>query len=478
MRRIHILGLVLVAAAGASAIAFACGKSDGSTPAPGPAANTPIDNTPTGNNPVGTTSGNVDEPIKPCPDGFGLPPDQHFAAPGVCASVAAQNLGGLRQLHFAPNGELFGVTKNGKIQRFFDANKDGMFSEDEIVDYANTGGNGNNAHVDGGFLYAGSPNGVKRFTYAPGAANGGAGEDVVVGQPSDGHNFHTVHVYDGHLYVHSGSADNMANTMRPAYDTTRSLVKRFDLASFVSGTPFQWTAGEVVTTGLRNMVGYTKAANGKMFGVVNGMDNVRADNVDVHNDNPGEQIVELGMGKSYGYPFCFTAQNVKMNGVLVTAGTQISNELFNDHDNAWCAANSLQPATFVQAHSAPLDITFFDSQPKGGLPERWRKGAFVALHGSWDREPSTGYKVVWVPFDANGVAPMPTANADGTTTFPYETVFGGGKKGAPKDGAWTWAGVDQGEDPRPVGVAVSPIDGALYVSSDQSGYIYRVAIPN
>ena len=76
-----------------------------------------------------------------------------------------------------------------------------------------------------------------------------------------------------------------------------------------------------------------------------------------------------------------------------------------------------------------------------------------------------------------------------STSFPYEVVFGGGSKGVARDGAWGWRVGDDGEDVvRPVGVAVSPIDGALYVASDngkvaltklgksEDGNLYRIAL--
>jgi len=110
------------------------------------------------------------------------------------------------------------------------------------------------------------------------------------------------------------------------------------------------------------------------------------------------------------------------------------------------------------------------------------------MHGPWDRDPPTGYKVVWLPFDASGRPPMP-ASTPAATTFPYEMVFGGGRDGAPVDGPWAWRANGAGEGiVRPVGVAVSPFDGALYVSSDNggvpgmasgsppSGAIYRVGL--
>jgi glucose/arabinose dehydrogenase len=408
----------------------------------------------------------------PC-RGVPLPPDQHYAPSGMCASVVAASLGAIRQITFAPNGDLFGVTASGSIKRFHD--DDGFFQPSEIATYGETGGNGNNVHVDaaGGFLYAGSPDGVKRWPYDPAGKTGGAGEAVVSGQPADGHAKHTVHVYDGYLYVHSGSAGNYAAPKSPAYDDQRSLIRRYALASFTSGAPFAWLSGEVVTMGLRNANGFTRNAAGRMYAVINGLDEVSYGGANVHNDNPGEQVVELGMGKSYGYPYCFTAQRVVAATGLVAPGTQLPYNAV--HDEAWCAANSLPPATFIQAHSAPLDLTFFDDQPKGALPEKYRGGAFVALHGSWDRSPATGYKVVWIPFDASGKAPMPTSTMT-DTSFPYEVILGGGDMAGPKDGAWSWTTTDYGDQPRFAGVAVSPIDGALYAASDSGGYIYRLGI--
>jgi hypothetical protein len=84
---------------------------------------------------------------------------------------------------------------------------------------------------------------------------------------------------------------------------------------------------------------------------------------------------------------------------------------------------------------------------------------------------------------------MPMANPEGTS-YPFTVVFGGGTRAAPKDGIWGW-GIQiplLGEDPvRPVGVAISPIDGALYVSSDnasvlggegsaEDGALYRIGL--
>jgi glucose/arabinose dehydrogenase len=435
----------------------------------------------------GADSGKVYPAAKgdPC-RGVELPENQHYVPAGMCARLVATNIGGIRQITFAPNGDLWGVASNGNVYRMRDADDDGFFAASEIVKYAETGGNGNNVHLDvaGGFIYAGSPGGVVRFPYSETEASGGTAEVVVSNQPSTGHGTHTVRVYDGYLYVQSGSLGNatISGTASP-YDTSRSLIKRWQLSSFQAGTPFNFTnSGEIVSHGLRNTNGFARsAASGKIFGVVNGLDNQAYGGADVHNDNPGEQVVEIAATKNYGYPFCFTAQAVESGNNVVAAGTQLVNAASpTAKDDTWCAANSSPPATFIQAHSAPLDITFFDEQATGNLPEKYRDGAFVALHGSWNRSPPTGYKVIWIPFDASGKAPMPTTakvNDELVTTFPYETMFGGGDTNGPQDGDWNWSASTYSDgNVRPSGVAVGPVDGALYVAADTGGKIYRVGI--
>lgn len=419
----------------------------------------------------------------PC-RGQPLPEDEHFVSAGLCARLVSSPVSRLRQITFAPNGDMFGQSGNGKIWLFRDDDDDGFFAKNEIHEWGDTGGNGNNAHVDadGGYVYAGASNGVKRFAYDPVSTKGGVAEDVVVGQPSGGHSKHTTHVYGGWLYVHSGSSGNATHeggSGQSDYDKERSLIKRFDLSKFTPGQPFQWEAGEAYTLGLRNANGFARnETTGKIYGVVNGLDEQHYGNTDVHTDNPGEQIVEIAPGKKYGYPFCFTAQRIVEQGSLIAPGTQLVNRGYagNPHDDGWCAANSDKPTTFVQAHSAPLAIAFFDKQAEGALPEKWRGGAFIAFHGSWNRSPATGYKVVWQPFNADGTAPMPTSTND-TTTFPYEIVFGAGTvAGGAEDKAWAWSADNAGETVRPAGVAVNPSDGALYIASDEGGLVYRVGI--
>jgi len=414
--------------------------------------------------------------------------------------AVATNQQKLRQIAFAQNGDLYGVTQEGVIRRYRDLNGNGSFEDGapETIDYATTGGNGNNVHVDdaGGYLYAGTPEGVSRWPL-PGpdasAADGGAGEAVVAGQPSSGrHPYHTVHLFGGFLYVHSGSADNVDTAGSPNYETERAVIKRFPMESFSANNPFVWKDGELFALGLRNAVGYTEQpATGDIIAVVNGIDELRYNGEDVHQNNPGEAVARLSAGAKYGFPYCFSALQIAgPNGKLVMPGTPLHTEVqgfTNPHDDAWCRANSEVPESLLDPHSAPLDIAFM-KEATPALPDRWVGGAFVTLHGSWDKDPPSGEKVIWLPFANANRATMPSVDAKGPH-FDYEVVFGGKRDGVAIDGAWGWSAGGTGEDlVRPVGVAVSPKDGALYVSSDNApitgaqtdssiqGALYRIAL--
>ncbi len=333
--------------------------------------------------------------------------------------MVATHQGELRQITFAPNGDLFGVTITGSIRRYRDLNQNGVFEANEIVEWANTGNeNGNNCEIDasGGYLYAGTRDGVKRWKYSAQVDHGGPGEDVMVGQPGGGnHPFHPVHVYDGFMYVDSGSEHNAVVPEPAVYDSQRSVVKRFELARFVSGTPFQWRDGEVFVSGVRNVTGFTRDAHGRIIGVLSGIDDLRRGRPRHSRRQPRRRDHSFAGGRAFGYPFCFAAARVMENGKLLEPGRKLQAAWASQNplaattespkDDAWCSSNAERPLTFLQAHSSPLGITFFDG-PDGALPARYRGGAFVALHGSWDRKPSTGYKVIWVPFDAQGNAPI------------------------------------------------------------------------
>jgi glucose/arabinose dehydrogenase len=105
------------------------------------------------------------------------------------------------------------------------------------------------------------------------------------------------------------------------------------------------------------------------------------------------------------------------------------------------------PDVLIQPHSAPLGLTIYDG---GQFPAAYRGDVFVALHGSWNRDKRTGYKLIRVRM------------ANGVPTGVYEDFVTG------------FLTADGNVWGRPVGVAVAP-DGALIMSDDGSGTLWRIA---
>ena len=110
-------------------------------------------------------------------------------------------------------------------------------------------------------------------------------------------------------------------------------------------------------------------------------------------------------------------------------------------------ATALQPDYGLGAHTASLGLTFYRAT---AFPAPYRGGAFIGQHGSWNRQPLNGYRVVFVPF-ANGRPQMP----------PQAFLTG-------------FLNADNKIQGRPVGVAVDG-RGALLVADDVGGIVWRVA---
>ncbi len=180
----------------------------------------------------------------------------------------------------------------------------------------------------------------------------------------------------------------------------------------------------VLMRGLRNAVGVAvDPATGEAWATNNGRDLMG-------DDIPPETLYRLVDGAHAGWPRCH-------------AGDIVDPDLGDepDPDNGLVGCDGVTPpvATF-QAHAAPLGITF------------WQDGAVIAFHGSWNRSEKVGYEVLWLPWD------------DGPSG-PPEVLVGGFLDRETGDATG-----------RPAGVIVGA-DGALYVSDDKAGIIYRVSAP-
>jgi len=192
----------------------------------------------------------------------------------------------------------------------------------------------------------------------------------------------------------------------------------------------------VFARGLRHTVGFAwHPRTRELWGADNGSD-WKGD------DLPPEELNRIVEGGVYGWPICYGAKvpdQVTVAEPKDIVGREISKE-------EYCAGTK-PPALTFDAHSAPLGMVFYTGTQ---FPSEFRDDAFVALHGSWNRQAPIGYKVVRVHFE-NG---QPKSADDFVTGFLIENgkaLFG-----------------------RPAGVAVG-LDGSLLVSDDTNGVIYRVS---
>jgi len=185
------------------------------------------------------------------------------------------------------------------------------------------------------------------------------------------------------------------------------------------------TTGErLFATGLRNAVGLAvHPETGRLWSTNNGRDMMG-------DDLPPETVYIVEEGLDYGWPYCH-------------GGDVIDPELGGPDT----CQDVGRPVVQMQAHSAPLGLAFYNGDE---FPEDYQGDLFIAFHGSWNRSEPTGYKVVRLLLDGSQPA------------GPVEDFASG----------WLDEETNQASG-RPVGLAVGP-DGALYVSDDKGGFIYRI----
>ncbi len=335
---------------------------------------------------------------------------------GFDIGVYATNLGTARFMAVRPSdGLLFVADARGRILILPDANADGK-ADDTIV-FAS----GLNTPTSIAFLkewvYVGETDKVSRFSAPNNATKPMGGKEVVVPNLPSGGGHYTRTVGfgpDGKLYVAVGSSCNVCEEK----DARRAAISVYDADG---------SNGRLFATGLRNAVGMTwQPGTNQMWASVNGRDSI-GDNI------PPDDLRKINDGVFYGWPYCYDGKNL--------------NPEFKD---AAKCANSPPDDVPLQAHSAALGLTFGD---QFAAPQQYKESIYIAYHGSWDRSVKTGYKVVRVPM------------VDG-------------KPGQPEDFASGWL-PGNADNPgqvwgRPVGVTVGG-DGALYVTDDQKGVIYRIA---
>jgi glucose/arabinose dehydrogenase/mono/diheme cytochrome c family protein len=393
-------------------------------------------------------------------------------SPGFCATVFADNIGHARHLVVAPNGVVYVNTWSGRyyandkppaggfLVALQDTKGDGR--ADVIrrfgpgTESGNTGGTG--IAFYNGALYAETNDRIVRYNLPTDAITPTESPDVIVsGLPLTGD--HPMHPFaidaEGNLYVDLASATNacqaqnrMPNSpgLQPCTELeTRAGIWRYD----ANRTDQRFSPAERFATGLRNGEGIAFDSEGRIYATQHGRDQLRENWPSRYQpeqgvDEPAEELVQLQRGADYGWPECYFD------------GTQHKLVLAPEYGGdggktvGVCAQKQAPIATFP-AHWAPNDLAVYLGEQ---FPAAYRGGAFIAFHGSWNRAPSPqgGYNVVFQPL------------ADGKPSGNF-VVFADGFAGAVKEPGQATH--------RPSGLAVGP-DGALYISDDAHGRIWRV----
>jgi glucose/arabinose dehydrogenase len=335
---------------------------------------------------------------------------------GMRLTRYAENLPNARFLRFTPAGDLLvTLPREGKVVRLApDRDGDGRSDgrQDVLVGLDRPHG----LDLHDGWLYVAETGAVGRARFDAGTGSvTGPFERIVTDIPAGGGHWTRTLRFgpDGWMYVSIGSSCNVCRESDPR----RAAIVRYHEDG---------SGEEIYATGLRNAVGFDwRPADGRLYATDNGRDLLG-------DDFPPCELDLVVRGGFYGWP--------------VANGDRVPDPDFGKGEEARIAS-SIPPVHGFRAHNAPLGITFVRS---AAAPEAYRGAALVALHGSWNRTRKDGYKVVSLHWRPDGQI--------------VERDFLTGFLGATDDDVIG----------RPVDVAEGP-DGAVYVSDDYAGSVYRVA---
>jgi glucose/arabinose dehydrogenase len=380
---------------------------------------------------------------------------------GFCALVVADDLGPARHLTVAPNGDLYVATLGGRtgqtappLVALRDADGDGRFEIKER--FGDSGATG--IALRNGYLYVGTPTAVVRYKMTAGTLKPtGAAEAIVVDLPAQRQHEDKGIAFDGRggLYVNVGAPSNACQqpdrrAKVPGQDPCPLLEQHGGIWKFDENKPGQKQAeGTRYATGMRQMPAITWH-DGALYIAMNSRDQLDTLWPDLFKaednaERPSEPLYRAEQGANFGWPYCY--HDLKENKVILNP------EYGGDGKTVGRCAQFGAPIAAYPAHWAPLAITFYTGTQ---FPQKYRGGAFIAFHGSWNRAPmpQAGYNVTFQPFSGGKVSGKYEVFADGFTGA--ETLMN------PNSAAH-----------RPDGVAQGP-DGSLYISDSQKGRIWRV----
>lgn len=397
----------------------------------------------------------VDDSVVADADNAGLKLPDGFGALKVAETSARA-----RHLAITPQGDIYiklaRPTKDGKGILILHENSDGK----AVLKggFGNYGGTG--IYIKNDYLYASSDEGVFRYKLnnKNEVINPNQPEKIITGliNRRQHESKSIVLDNDGNIYVNIGGYSNSCQE----YDRQKGSIGRKGCPILDSaGGIWQFKANKInqtysdgirYTTGLRNVVGLDwNQQDNQLFVMQHGRDNLNSAWPELYTikqsaELPAECMYALKKGDNAGWPFMYYDQMQHKKIVAPEYGGDGKKEADSKY---------IDPAAAYPGHFAPNGLLFYTGNQ---FPAKYKNGAFIAFHGSWNRapEPQAGYCIVFQPFK-NG---KPNGNWE---------VFADNFSGSPEKTASGRA------DHRPCGLAQGA-DGSLYVSDDSKGTIYRI----
>jgi glucose/arabinose dehydrogenase len=381
---------------------------------------------------------------------------------GFTASTLVEGLGGSRHIAVAPNGAVFvklATLHEGKgIYRLMDTNGDGKADKKTgFGDYTGTG-----IAIRDGYLYASSDTCVYRYKLDKdfNVVDPNHPQKIVTGLLSRHEHEAKAIALDnsGNLYVNIGAYSNACQLVdrtkgSPGQQPCAILDSAGGIWQFKADVPNQTYGNDHrYATGLRNVVGLDwNTQTNSLFVMQHGRDQLStlfpqywdsAQSAEL----PAECMYELHKGSNCGWPYIFYDEFQRKK--------VLSPEYGGDGKKSG-APEAQNPVAAFPGHLAPNGLLFYTGDK---FPARYKNGAFIAFHGSWNRAPmpQAGFYVVFVPFE------------NGKPTGKWE-VFADNFSGSPENTAKANA------NHRPCGLAQAP-DGSIYVTDDtQRGFIWKIS---
>lgn len=350
------------------------------------------------------------------------------APEGFTVTKFAEDLEHPRWTYVAPNNDIFVVESNDagksadRITMFRDKDSDGV--PDARYSFLKNLNQPFGMLVLGDYFYVANVDALMRFPYKPGQNAIDQEGEKILDLPAGGYNHHwtrnIIASPDGSkIYITVGSSSNVGE---------HGMEKEIRRANILEINP-DGSDEKVYAAGLRNPVGIDwNPVTGELWTAVNERDKIG-------NNLVPDYVTSVKEGGWYGWPYSYFGD--------------IKDPRWAEDPHLEKVEKAIIPDVPVGSHTASLGLTFYTHD---SFPSKYRNGAFVGQHGSWNRANFSGYKVLFIPFDKNGNPQQPE---DFLTGFI-----------ADDDASQVYG--------RPVGVTTLP-DGSLLVNDDDGNVIWRVA---